>query len=285
MTAPILVIDWRDEFAELAPYVFDSGGVVRVRYVGVQSAPTAFIQALSADYDSRHERWQSVRLDRSDFNVHFLEGVRSVFERKMRLDLPQSAGDPAGEPSIAIGTDIDGERDVNLCVGDVIQEVHIHGDSDVHLFRDRDRWIDTLCQQLRDFLADGRMMVIMAHSEPAEQDEFWRYMWQDRLELLVGKGLSLVHLLDVGNGDRSIHDLAPAPNRTINLPTAFNASQKVHAAEDMTNILLTEISDISEREARLLADALTTTHYGDIPRLHAEFPALLNELQKRMGSA
>lgn len=200
-------IDWRDEFRELEPYISGSGGVVRVRFAGRNCAITAFIQALSAEYDARHERWQSVRLDRGDFNVRFLPGVRSVFERKMRLDLPQTVDDPAGAPSIVIGSDIDGEGDINVRVGDVDQEVHYYGESDVRLFRNRDRWLDALCEQLREFLNDGRMMLVLNHSDPAEQDEFWRFMWCNRLERFLTNGLLLVQIVESGNVGCSVHDL------------------------------------------------------------------------------
>ena len=285
MTTRTFSIDWRDEFSELEPYISGSGGVVRVRFAGGHCAPTAFIQALSAEYDARHERWQSVRLDRGDFNVRFLPGVRSVFERKMSLDLPQTVDDPAGAPSIVIGSGIDGEGDINVGVGDVNQEVHNYGESDVRLFRNRDRWVDALCKQLREFLNDGRTMLILNHSDPAEQDEFWRFMWCDRLERLLANGLSLVHFVESGNAGYSVHGLSPAPNNTIDLPTAFNAAQMTDATEDMTRILLNEVPGICQEEARFRADTLTMTHYSDIPRLHAEFPALLNELQLRVGCA
>ena len=285
MTTYTFSIDWRDEFSELEPYISGSGGVVRVRFAGDQCAPTYFIQALSAEYDARHERWQSVRLDRGDFYVRFLPGVRSVFERKLRLDLPQTVDDPVGAPSIVIGSDIDGEGDIIVGVGDVYQEVHNYGESDVRLFRNRDRWIDALCEQLREFLNDGRVMLILNHSDPAEQDEFWRFMWRDRLERLLTNGLSLVHFVESGNGARSVHNLSPAPNSTIDLPTAFNASQKTDATEDMTRIFLIEVPGISQEEARSRADTLTMSHYRDIPRLYAEFSALLNALQLRVGCA
>lgn len=285
MTTSTFSIDWRDEFRELEPYIAGSGGVVRVRFAGSQCAPNAFIQALSAEYDARHERWQSIRLDRGDFNVRFLPGVRSVFERKMRLDLPQTVDDPASAPSIAIATDIEGEGDIKIEVGDVNQEVRNYGESGVRLFRSRDRWIDALCEQLREFFNKGRMMLILNHSDPVEQDEFWRYMWRDRLEQLLTNGLSLIHFVESGNGGCSVHELSAAPNSMIDLPTAFNASQKTDATEDMTRIFLNEVPGISEDEARYRADTLTKTHYRNIPRLHAEFPAFLNELQLLVGCA
>ncbi len=126
-------------------------------------------------------------------------------------------------------------------------------------------------------------MVVVNHGSPDDQDEFWRYLWQDELENLVDAGLLLVHMVDVSDGTAGVHNLAPPGHLEIHLPTALSPTMQDHAIEDLTGIIEREIPGIQLDEARLRADTLVRTHFDDIPRLHRQYSALLMQIGLQTG--
>lgn len=278
-------IDWRDEFAQLSPYLNGQGGVVRIRYAGELCAPSAFLGALTSEYECKDDDrdWRSIRIDREIYNVRYLSGIRDEFVRKMNLELSEAVGVEAAFASLNVFTGVDAGGDVHADISNVVQNIYVTSDDPALMSHARGRWIAELCDQLVNFLHAGHIMVVVNHGSRDDQDEFWRHLWQDGLENFIGAGLLLVHMVDVSDGSADVHDLAPPGHQEINLPTALSARARDDSIEDVTEIIVREIPDIDAGEARLRADTLVRTHFDDIPRLHRQCSALLMQLGQKTG--
>ena len=285
MPTRVYPIDWRGEFAQLAPYVNGKGGIVRLRYAGEPCAPSAFLSTLTCEYEHKDDNrdWRSIRIDREVYSVRYLSGIRDEFVRKIGLDLPEAYRVEGAPSPLKVFTDVEAGGDIHADVSNVTQNVYVNGDNPALMSRSRGRWVNELCGQLSEFLIAGHMMVVVNHGSPEDQDEFWRYLWQDGLEGLVDAGLLLVHMVDVSNGTTVVHDLAPLGHLEVDLPTALSPAAQNDAIEDLTEIIEREIPDIPFDEARLRADTLVRTHVNDIPRLHRQYSSLLMQMRQQTG--
>lgn len=285
MPTRVYPIDWRDEFAQLAPYLNGRGGVVRIRYVGTPCAPSTFLDTLKSEYECKDDNcdWRSIRIDHEVYSVRYLSGIRDEFVRKIGLKLPEAHGLEGSPASLNVFTDVEASGAVHAEVSNVSQNIYLNGDNPALMSQVRGRWVTDLCGQLAEFLSVGHIMVVVNHGSHEDQDEFWRYMWQDGLENVVGAGLLLMHMVNVSDETTGIHDLAPTANSEIDLPVALSANARDHAIEDITEILMREVAAIPEDEARTRADTLVRTHVDDIPRLHRQYSALLMQLGQQTG--
>lgn len=285
MPTRVYPIDWRDEFAQLAPYLNGQGGVVRIRYLGQPCAPSVFLDTLKSEYEWKDDNrnWRSIRIDHEVYSVRYLSGIRDEFARKIGLELPEAHGVEAAPAPFNVFTDVEAGGDLRAEVSNVTQNIYASGDNPALMSQIRGRWVKDLCGQLKAFLIADHMMVVVNHGSHRGQDEFWRYLWQDGLEGLVDAGLLLVHMVDVSDGTTSIHDLAPNANLEVDLPVALSANTQDHAIEDLTAIVMREVPAIPEDEARTRADTLVRTHVDDIPRLHRQYSALLMKLGQQTG--
>jgi hypothetical protein len=180
-------------------------------------------------------------------------------------------------------TDIEAGGYLRADVSNVTQNIYWDGDNPALMSQSRGRWITDLCQKLAEFLNLNRIMVVVNHGSHEDQDEFWRYMWQDGLEELVDAGLLLVHMIDVSDEVTGVHDLAPPGHLEIDLPTALSPTARDHAIEDVTEIIEKEIPEVKIEEAQLRADTLVRTHVDDIPRLHRQCSSLLMQMAQQTG--
>ena len=284
MRVRIYPIDWRDEFGQLAPYLDRQGGVVRIRYAGKRCAPSAFLVTLKSEYECKDDNRNrhSIRIDHEVYTVRYLSGIRDEFVRLMRLELPSAdrANGLPGSFSVFAGVEADS---VEADISNVTQTNYFGGENPALMSRNRDRWVKALCDGLAEFHAVGHMMVVVNHGPPDDQDEFWRYMWREGLETLVDSGLLLVHMVDVSDGAAGIHDLAPAAQLEIDLPTALGQRARNEAIEDLTSIIVRTVPAIPVDRARGEAHALVTAHVDDIPRLHRKYATCVMELQREFG--
>ena len=258
---------------------------MRVRYAGELCAPSAFLGTLTCEYEHADDNcdWRSIRVDREVYSVRYLSGIRDEFVRKIGLDLSEAYGVEGAPSPLKVFTNVEAGGDIHADVSNVTQNVYVNGDNPALMSRNRGRWVNELCGKLSEFLIAGHMMVVVNHGSHEDQDEFWRYLWQDGLEQLVNAGLLLVHMVDVSDESTVVHDLAPIGHLEIDLPTALNPTAQNDAIEDLTNIIEREIPDVQYDEARLRADTLVRTHLNDIPRLHRQYAALMMQLGQQTG--
>lgn len=280
----IYPIDWREEFGQLAPHLNGQGGVVRVRYVGDRCAPSAFLATLKSEYECKEDErtWRSIRIDHRVYTVRYLSGIRDEFVRLLNLELPRADSVEGVPGMLSVFTDVEAES-VQADISNVTQNNYFGGENPELRSRNRDRWIDALCAKLGEFLKSGRMMVVINHGRPAEQDEFWRYLWRGRFDSLVAFGLLLVHMVDVADGSGSVHDLAPVAQLEIDLPSTLGLRARKEAVEDLMTLILGIVPAMSPDRARGEAHALVAAHVDDIARLHRKYTACLMELQREFG--
>lgn len=278
MTPRVYPIYWRDQLGQLAPYLNGRAGVIRIRYMGRPCAAPAFLSLLKSEYEIKNDNhtWVSIRIDHEVYSVRYLSGIRDEFLRKMQLDLPAADAIDRPPAPLTIFTEVDAGRDVNAKVSNVVQHNYLGGNNVALMSRNREGWIKELCNQLEHFLAANHMMVVMNHGSRKDQDEFWRYMWQDGLERL-GR-LLLVHMVDVSEGVYVVHELAPTPNLEISLPIGLGMAAQEHATDDLADIMTKQFSNMTKEEAKARADTLVRSHLDDIPRLHTQASALLMQL-------
>ena len=285
MPTRVYPIDWRDEFAQLAPYLKGQGGVVRNRYSGERCAPSAFLGTLISEYEWKDDNrnWRSIRIDHEVYSVRFMSGIRDEFARKIGLELPEAHGVEGAPALFSVFSDVEAGGELHANVSNVTQNISIHGDNPALMSQIRGRWVKDICGQVRAFLIAGHMMVVVNHGSHEDQDEFWRYLWQNGLEGLVDAGLLLVHMVDVSDGTAGVHNLAPPGHLEIDLPAALGVRARDHAIEDFTGIITRTFPIMRIEEARRAAHALVSTHVDDIPRLHRKCGGYLMDLGREFG--
>lgn len=284
MQTRIYSIDWRDEFGLLEPYLNGKGGVVRVRYAGGQSAPSAFLGTLKSEYECKDDNsaWRSLRIDHEVYTVRYLSGIRDEFVRLMNLDLPAPDAVEGLPAEQSVFEDVEAES-IDAAISNVTQNNYFGGENPALMSRNRDRWVKALCENLTEFLKADHMMVVVNHGMRHDQDEFWRYLWRGGLENLVESGLVLVHLVDVSDAVAGVHDLAPAAQLELDLPTALGHRARADAIEDLTSIIVETVPAIPVQRTRGEAHALVTAHVDDIPRLHRKYATCMMALQTEFG--
>lgn len=276
MPRRIFPVDWRNQFHTLEPFLNGNEGVVRVRYSGNRCAPNAFLETLKNEYECNNDNqhFRSVRIDREVYSVHYLSGIRREFIRKMQISLPDADGMTAGLANIASDNIAGGDQTIHT-------ETHFHRESPAMLERNRDHWIHDLCTQLSDFLSGGaRLMVVVNHGTVEDQDEFWRFLWHNRLETLADPGVFLVQMADDSKGLVDLHYLAPQPHSELFLPPSLDDVQQAHAVDDIKEILLRVFPYIPEEVAHARADTLVHDHAEDVGRLHDKLAGLLVRLER-----
>ncbi|MEA2760445.1 MAG: hypothetical protein QOH65_3058 [Methylobacteriaceae bacterium] len=198
---------------------------------------------------------------------------------EVRLSAPDQM--ETSSPTLTVFSDVNAKRDMTANISGVILHNYVGGENAAAMLRNRARWVQELCAQLKQFLAMNHLMVVVNHGAPKDQDEFWRFLWQDALENLPD--LFLVHMLDTTDADGGIHELAPAPDEELVLPIAFGLNAQQNAIDDIAGIMMRELPRMSAEGARTRADTLVRTHTSDIPRLHAQCAALLMQLSRQLG--
>lgn len=218
-------IDWRIEFKKLSPYLGGGGGVARVYYDGDAAAPRQFNSSLKRYYHDADNRL-SIRISREWFTTHLLSDVLHEFARKL-----SSVGPPPERQStphdiqILSGNEIGGDAYLSL------SDVRI-GDSPFDHVRERTARIAAIKGSLAAFLgAEGRMMVVVQHSRPGDQNHFWRALWRGALVDLTDSGLFLVHMVDRSDG-QGVHEDAAEPDLELTLPSNFEDDARDAEAYD-----------------------------------------------------
>lgn len=272
MAVCVSSIDWRDEFAALEPYINGKGGIVRIRYAGHHGAHNTFIQALKSGYECEDgdKIRRTILIDKNNYATRYLPGIRDVFIRKMRMELPSAHSAPETPVLLNIANEIEAGTHVDIDIKNVTSEIYYNGDNPVLMTSNRNEWIDDLCKKVHAFLDTGHIMLVISHGRAKDQDEFWSCLWNDALESCIDNGLLLIHMVDISDEAAGMHERAPNPNLEISLPIALSPQAQIQAIEDLTEIMLSKIPSMSRNEALTRAETLVGSNINDIPRLHSE---------------
>src|SRR5262245_2153387 len=141
MAARVPLVDWREEFAQLAPYLNGKAGVVRIRYMGESSAPSRFIGALTSEYEFKdsNKEWRSIRIDHEVYTVRYLVGIRDEFIRKLKVELPE-ADAVQGAATLQVFADVQADGDIDAKISNVSQNNYFNGNNPALMARNRERW-------------------------------------------------------------------------------------------------------------------------------------------------
>lgn len=280
-------IDWRDTFTALEPFINGKGGVACVRYAGERCAPNSFVETLTSLYESPTPNtikltpeigWQSLRIDRGNYKVRYLTGIRLEFMRKMKQELPSPITSDQLLGSHYVSSN-------NVAGHDQRIETHIiyAGDNEVSLQVRRDEWISSLCNKISQFLHNYRFMVILMHGSKDDQQEFWDGLWHGGMSDLVVQGLFLVRMIDSRDIAAGEHPRVAQPDCDISLPQELSLVQRDHAIEDIATFINRWFPSFSEEECKALAFGFVHPHTDDIARLHNKLPGLLLTLQQAVS--
>lgn len=277
MRARTQQIDWRHEFEHLDPYLEGSGGVVLVRYEGAKSAPVAFVDTLSSEFEARTSNGErtSIRIDREVYSTRYLSDLRAEFLRKLKVSVAPTAAGQAAQISVASGNSAGGSQHFETTI-------NVHAD-EVAQAAGRAAWVVQVQLATADFLRSGRVMIVLADGPASDQDGFWRYLWRDALAPLMAKGLMLVQMMDATRNEVERHPLAPLPNLEIMLPAALDVARQEHAQNDLVAILLKELPGLPLASAQMSARTLVHACRRDVLSLHAGFAGLLPKLAQDWG--
>jgi hypothetical protein len=114
-------IDWRHQFSQLDRYLDGVGGVINVRYSGENCGANAFLEVLTASFETRGETRSlskpngvSVRLQRANYKTLYLADIRLEFERKLRVKFDTRLRLPVGPLVTNNSAGRDQDIEVNL---------------------------------------------------------------------------------------------------------------------------------------------------------------------------
>lgn len=281
MSLEIAAIDWREQFASLQPHLEGEGGYVRVRYSGENCAPLSFVKALSSRYEKSHGKKPddlqrtSVRLDPAVFTTRYLDDVLNTLARKVGLTLEKvSRPNPLGP--LSIGSQ-------NQAGGDLNVEVNIdYGDTSFDLSDIQHRKSLAVASGIREYLENGRLMIVLFQANDGEHGFFWRDLWANYLANLQEQGLLLVKMYDTSKMVRDADSDEPHPVCEISLPSSLDENAEAAAITDMAHILIEKGRlqgvSVSAHDARNMVSGVVVSHRDDVCRLHNVWAGTLMRL-------
>lgn len=273
-------INWRSEFGALQPYFNGKGGVVHIRYRGIQCAPNAFLETLKSSFDNFVSQGPraSVRIDPMVSTTHYLVDILQAIAKKVGCKLETTK---TVAPVINVGYGNTSGADMSIDIRDVQIDATDYLDAPLL----RDRRIAQLSRATREFLSTGHFMIVLNDAAPEEQAPFWHELWDSGFKELVGQGLLLVKMIDDEKQRNTKHPDEPEPERRLSLPTEYDEPRQQDAIADLANILIREVKrerniDLSLQSAILSVRGVVFAHKSDISRLHREWSGVLMDLVK-----
>lgn len=265
---PIPPIDWRRQFRDLAPYLADRGGVVRV--LGSEASPAStFSKAIRhlMDGDQWARPWSCVQIDARNSNTHYLEDIVAQLERSLELDL-DTAGPIAGG-GVQLGTQIEAQT-VEISHNEILYQEDDYTRARRSLAR-----LDRLADAIRGRLETERIALLFLGSHTYDRGTLsgFRSLWDQRLEALTELGLLLI---DISDPSRDCGpDWPPPPDLLLDLPERFDEVTRVDAHADLAKLALDEGIAATADAAEMFATTLLGTSdtirdvYAGLARMRA----------------
>ena len=259
-------IDWRRQFSLLDQYMDGAGGVVTVRYKGEDCAVNAFLETLTATFETRGDlrtlskaEGLSIRLDPDNYKVRYLLGIRGEFERKLGMKLA-----PIKSVSLAFEAPI---LSHNTAGGDQHIEAFLNVDADPFMAAARHDWVSMLCEALRNHLKTRRFMLILSWGSSDEQSEFWSSMW-GRVSELVEEGLLLIRFIDENAVEAERVLDSCICDCDVRLVTTLTDSAVQHAIEDVAKMICELVPGCGEAESLNVAKGYVLSRKDSVRELH-----------------
>ncbi|HEX6375317.1 MAG TPA: hypothetical protein VFZ91_06315 [Allosphingosinicella sp.] len=268
-------IDWRRESEALNPYIRgEQSGVIRIDYKGESSAWHVFDAILKGNFGSNLAiPVASLRMDRGWHTTHLLTDVLGALSGKLaEAGFPAQPTTPTPAAKVLSGNKFRGPATIN------IEHLYVGGTSVADQIRERNALIKDVCSRLSQmFSVGGRFMLVLHHSEPDNQNYFWRDLWEGNLSSFVTAGLSLVYYFDE-TSETELHYCAPRPNLRLSLPATFeDETREGDAYDDLIDLLVDE--GLDPRAAADMATSLLISSRKDVSALHNNLFELLVEIK------
>src|SRR4051812_37365553 len=193
-TPMVQLIDWREQFAKLHPFLSQHGGVVHIR-TSDSPPESIFTKALKHQMLTGvwPRSWRIVQFD----SVRAYDVAEMVRQFQQALELP--VPDEPAEPAIAINVAKDIRARI-VTIHDVTVRASFDYESRYHL--------DSQIRQLREEILSQadvrRLAVIFVNSHDHALDtlhNFRRQLWDATFEHCIAAGLLLI---DIGHGARDV---------------------------------------------------------------------------------
>lgn len=271
-------VDWRAQFRQLEKYLDGMGGIVEVRYHGIQCAPEAFVNVLTDCFESRphslpKQEGAAILLDQCDYEVKYLSGIKRVFEQKMKLRLPER-----NHSGISFASEV---LTNNSAGGNQYIDVEFNtGPSDVEKEEYQQNWMEALCVILEAFLKEKRLMIVLKQGPSEEQVAFWRDFWP-HARCLVQQGLLFVKMVDLSSLNAENLIDKTQHHSVITLPIEFDDTQTKHAIDDVAKIIEQEVPQFDAASSRLIAMGYVEGKRSNVRDLRDGLVALISKLENR----
>ncbi|VVN40018.1 hypothetical protein PS634_05354 [Pseudomonas fluorescens] len=273
-------IDWRRQFVVFKEYLDGGGGVVNVRYNGSHCGSNAFLEILTATFESRGNQANiekpdgiSIRLDPRNYKVRYLSGIRGEFDRKLGRAPTQSSASVVLPASTQILSQ-------NTAAGNQTIEANINIDMAPMMYAESHDWVASLSESLNTHLRTSRFMLVLVAGTSEEQQDFWSTLWP-QLSRLTSQGLLLVRLLDEASSDyKKILDECAADSEVV-LQSSLDVDSSEHAIDDIADIIKEILPDQDGIRGKDQALGYVYGHMDDVSALHNGLISFISLLQNR----
>lgn len=273
-------IDWRRQFHALEQYLNGEGGVVNVRYTGGQCGANAFLEILTATFETRADFYNlskaagvSIRLDPRNYKVRYLSGIKGEFDRKLdRQPMPSSLGAMLPSNSQILSQ--------NSAAGDQFIEATINIDINPVMSAESHDWVSSLASSLSDHLRTKRFLLVLVAGSSKEQQEFWSVLWP-QLSPLTSQGLLLVRMIDESSSDyKKVLDECSA-DCEISLQSTLDDKSVEHAIDDIATLIGEYVPTQEPGRGKDQALGYVYAHVRDVSSLHNGLISFISLLQSR----
>ncbi|MDT8758035.1 hypothetical protein MZO42_04940 [Sphingomonas psychrotolerans] len=270
-------IDWRREFATLAPYLNGNGGVIGVEYDSEEAAIDKFNHLIKEGFARPGDHmWTSLRVDHEWFTTRRVAGILDEMDR-----LLADAGFPAERAceglyalNLFSGNDVAGDLRANLTNVTLQMDGPVAGAA----FRGRVRAVsEAMCRYIA---SGGHFMIVINDTPIPDQAGFWHEIWLGGLAKACGdKLLVIVHAGP--RAERRYHADAPVRDRILYLPDSFESDEtrENDAYDDLFEVFKAEGFECPEESAGAYLDATLFS----VRLLHLRLSAALMNKNIRSG--
>lgn len=253
-------IDWREQVNTLESYLDHRGGVL-----GIGGAPTSayesFITLVAEIFEARNEGNKCVRLIPSHLATHTSSDIITMLEDELGVEYDQPVGPPvktnvnvaSGIKSRAPVTIENVESNVNVFTG-------LRGESQVKRTK-------RIIAKTRESLSSCRLALVLDDCPHMPDDSFmwfWHELWKRGLKELTGRGLLILCGSITSNGNYQHRTPAQTPDDVITLPVKYDGDNYLHALEDISTLLASELAETLQ-DARIRAETLLKSTWSLLP--------------------
>ena len=256
-----LRIDWREQINDLEPYLDSKGGVVGVGG-SPASAYESFITLVAEEFEARNEGSKYLRLIPEYPATRTASDIIRLLEDELGIEYAPPAGPP-------LNLNVSTASGIKSLTGNVSVE---RIESTVNVFptsgaRGQGKRTERIIAAARERSRSSRLALILDDCPGMPADSFtwfWQQLWKRGLRELTGKGLLILCGSVTPNGNYQHRRPAQQPDTVITLPVKYGGDNYLHALEDLSTLLSSELAESLEK-ARIRAETLLISTWSLLP--------------------